>query len=207
VLIPQEEYVFAGTVAENLRYLAPGAADHTLIRAAGVFGLGALLERLGGLEATVDPTALSAGERQLLALARAHLSPAPLAILDEATCHLDPVAEERAERAFAERPGALVIIAHRLTSARRADRILMFDGARPRLGRHAELLAGSAAYRELTGFWESDPARLLGDVDRLDPVAGTGLRDDPGQVVAHGAGGDRQLVGDLLDRGAERRHR
>jgi len=65
-----------------------------------------LVTRLGGYDAQVDPAALSAGERQLIALARAYLSTARLALLDEATCHLDPAAEARAERAFAGRPRA-----------------------------------------------------------------------------------------------------
>ncbi|KUL21096.1 hypothetical protein ADL12_45510 [Streptomyces regalis] len=68
-------------------------------------------------------------ERQLVALRRAYLSRAPLALLDEATCHLDPRAEERAERDFAQRPGGtLVVVAHRISSARRADRVLVMDG-------------------------------------------------------------------------------
>jgi ATP-binding cassette subfamily C protein len=215
VLIPQEAYVFAGTLAENLGYLAATATPAGLGRAVRTFGLDDLVDRLGGLNADVDPAVLSAGERQLIALARAWLSPAPLAILDEATCHLDPVAEARAEEAFAARPGALVIIAHRLTSARRATRILMFDGARPHLGTHAELLATSAAYRELSGYWAdpprpearagSDPAGALGDVDRFDAVAGARLRDDAGQVVADGARRQGELGRDLLHRQAARR--
>ncbi|AGL17152.1 ABC transporter ATP-binding protein [Actinoplanes sp. N902-109] len=190
VLIPQEAYVFAGSLAENLSYLAPAATGDDLVRAVHLVGLEQVVTRLGGLSGQVDPAALSAGERQLIALARAWLAPAPLAILDEATSHLDPVAEARAEQAFARRAGALVVIAHRLSSARRGSRILMFDGAQPCLGTHASLLATSAAYRELTGFWDgdrSDPAGALGDVDRLDAVAGAGLGDDAGEVVADGA--------------------
>jgi ATP-binding cassette subfamily C protein len=209
VLLPQEAYVFTGTVGENLRYLAPDVPASRLDAAVDELGAGPLVRRLGGYRAPLDPAALSAGERQLLALVRAYLAPARLAILDEATCHLDPEAEARAEQAFAARPGALVVIAHRMTSARRARHILMFDGARPRLGDHGTLLATSAAYRELVGCWTapgSDPAGLPGDVDGLDPVPGAGLRQDPREVVAHGAGSDRQLVGDLLDRAAARRH-
>ncbi|WP_306206443.1 ATP-binding cassette domain-containing protein [Actinoplanes sp. RD1] len=201
VLLPQEAYVFSGTVAENLAYLRP-APDSALLEAVGVFGLGPLLERLGGLHAPVDPAALSAGERQLLALARAWLAPAGLTVLDEATCHLDPAAEERAERAFAARPRALVVIAHRMSSARRATRILLFDGARPELGTHAELLSRSAAYRRLADAGRrrsSDPAGRPGDVDGLDPVLRPGLGEDARQMVAHGAGGEGQVRRDVLD--------
>ncbi|MFJ4711987.1 ATP-binding cassette domain-containing protein [Streptomyces sp. NPDC088785] len=172
VLIPQEAYVFSGTLRANLAYLRPdGVGDAELESAIGALGLGPLRERLGGLDAPLGPAALaalSAGERQLIALVRAYLSPAPLAVLDEATCHLDPVAEARAERAFAARPGGtLVVIAHRISSARRAELILVMDGRHALCGGHRELLARSALYRDLTGVWDgaarpsSQPARPL----------------------------------------------
>nr|WP_237551537.1 ABC transporter ATP-binding protein [Streptomyces sp. SID8367] len=172
VLIPQEAYVFSGTLRANLGHLRPDdVPDAELVAAAQAVGLGPLLDRLGGLDAPLSPAALaalSAGERQLIALARAYLSPAPLAVLDEATCHLDPVAEARAERAFAARPGgALVVVAHRISSARRAELILVMDGRRVLCGGHGELLTRSALYRDLTGVWDgaarpsSQPARPL----------------------------------------------
>ncbi|GAA4993411.1 hypothetical protein GCM10025734_22400 [Kitasatospora paranensis] len=134
VLVPQEAYVFPGTVRDNLRYLAPLADDAAVVHAARCVGLHPLLTRLGGLDAQVgDPADLSSGERQLLALVRTYLSPAPVVILDEATAHLDPVAEERAERAFRARPGTLIVIAHRAGSAARARRILHLDGDTHRL--------------------------------------------------------------------------
>ncbi|WP_367126188.1 ATP-binding cassette domain-containing protein [Streptomyces phytohabitans] len=156
VLIPQQAYVFSGTLRENLLYLCPdGAPPADVAASARAVGLDPLLRRLGGLDATVVPEALSQGERQLVALARAHLSPAPLVLLDEATCHLDPAAEARAERAFARRPGTVVVIAHRLSSARRADRVLVLDGLRALSGGHRELLDSSPLYRELFGHWEA----------------------------------------------------
>jgi ATP-binding cassette subfamily C protein len=269
-LVPQEAYVFRGTVGENLRYLCPdgeaegadpvpeertaadtigagansvtderaaadptgadansvtderAAADTTgagansvpderVLAAAEAVGADRLVETLGGLDGQVDPAALSAGERQLLALARTYLSPAALVLLDEATCHLDPPAEARAERAFAARPGStLVVIAHRISSARRADRILVMDGAHAVCGTHGELLAASPLYRDLVGGWGdalepadgSDPARDLGDPYGVHPVAGPGLPGDRGEVVAHGAVAQVQAAGDLGDRGA-----
>ncbi|QMU77034.1 ABC transporter ATP-binding protein [Streptacidiphilus sp. PB12-B1b] len=162
VLLPQEGYVFAGTLRENLRYLAPGAADRALAEAAERLGLGATLARLGGLDSPVDPAGLSAGEKQLIALARAYVSTARLVILDEATCHLDAAAEARAEDAFHDRPGTVVTVAHRISSARRADRILLLDGGPPRIGTHAELLAGAPLYAELVGHWEAVPAARPG---------------------------------------------
>jgi ATP-binding cassette subfamily C protein len=116
--------------------------------------LRSLVTRLGGYGAYVDPAAISAGEWQLIALVRAYLSSARLALLDEATCHLDPSAEARAERAFADRPGTLVIIAHRMSSALRARRVLVLDGDRADIGTHDSLLRRSALYRDLAGYWE-----------------------------------------------------
>jgi ATP-binding cassette, subfamily C, bacterial len=160
VLIPQEAYVFAGPLRENLTYLNPQASPAEVDEAAGAVGVRPLATRLGGYDAAVDPATLSAGERQLIALTRAYLSPARMALLDEATCHLDPVAEARAERAFASRPGTLVVIAHRMSSALRARRVLVLDGDRADIGTHESLLGRSALYRDLAGYWadQSQPA-------------------------------------------------
>jgi ATP-binding cassette, subfamily C, bacterial len=156
VLIPQEAYVFAGPLAQNLSYLAPGAPQAELDAAVDAVGLRDLVTRLGGYHAQLVPAELSAGERQLIALARAYLSPARLAILDEATSHLDPVAAAHAESAFAARPGTLIVIAHRMSSALRAERVLVLDGSSARVGDHATLLATSPLYRDLVGHWQAD---------------------------------------------------
>jgi ATP-binding cassette subfamily C protein len=159
VLIPQEAYVFAGSVGENLLYLNPAASAAEVDAAVDAIGMRRLLERLGGYGAPLLPASLSAGERQLVALTRAFLSPARIAVLDEATCHLDPVAEWRAERAFSFRGGTLVVVAHRITSALRARRVLVLDGARAAVGTHAALLAASPLYRDLVGHWEAGGER------------------------------------------------
>ena len=158
VLIPQEAYVFTGTLRDNLTYLRPDAGAAHLAAAVQAVGLGPLVQRLGGYDARLDPGALAAGERQLVALARAYLAAAPIVVLDEATCHLDPAAEARAERAFADRPGSLVVVAHRITSALRARRILVLDGTSAALGTHEQLLATSPLYRDLVGTWRPDSA-------------------------------------------------
>ncbi len=205
VLIPQEAYVFSGTLAANLGYLRAGTVPEEELRAATeALGMTELVRRLGGFAAPLAPAELSAGERQQIALARAYLSPAPLAVLDEATCHLDPAAEARAERAFARRPGGtLVVIAHRATSARRAGRVLVMDGADTACGDHHELLASSPLYRDLmgeeAGAHGSHPARPPRDADRVDPVPRPGLAGDGGHVVAHGPVGQVQTAGDLPD--------
>ena len=168
VLIPQEAYVFTGTVADNVTYLAPDATAQQIERAIEAVGAGALVARLGGTRATLRPARLSAGERQLIALARAYLSPAPLAVLDEATCHLDPEAERRAEEAFAARPGSVIVIAHRISSALRARRILVLDGTQAALGRHTTLLQTSPLYRDLLGHWQSPQP---GREDQIQPAS------------------------------------
>lgn len=223
VLIPQEAYVFSGTLGDNFRYLrADPVPDHEVMAAVDAIGAGALLRRPGGgLDAPVVPGELSAGERQLIALVRAYLSPAPVALLDEAACHLDPAAEARAERAFAARPGGtLVVIAHRAGSARRADRVLVMDGPGTLAGTHRDLPARSALYRDLVGeacataeghprpaacrehpspVSPSHPPGPLRDADRVDAVAGPGLAGDGGHVIAHRPIGQVQAPGDLAD--------
>ncbi|MEU9414572.1 ABC transporter ATP-binding protein [Streptomyces sp. NPDC048272] len=155
-LLPQQAYVFTGTVRENLTHLCPAGRppdDARVGEAVAALGMDGLVERLGGLDGAVVPRRLSQGECQQLALAAAHLSPAPLLLLDEATCHLDPRTEARAEQALAARPGTLVVVAHRISSAARADRVLVLDGTRAVCGTHEELPARSPLYRDLVGLW------------------------------------------------------
>lgn len=177
VLIPQEAYLFTGTLADNLTYLCPGASPARLREAADALGLWPLVERLGGFSASVAPDGLSAGERQLVALARAYLFPARLTLLDEATCYLDPAAESIVEHAFAQRPGSLLVIAHRVSSALRARRVLLLDGAEAVLGSHDEVLAGSRLYRDLVGHWEQPAVRSTPTPERsAPPRSGSELR-------------------------------
>jgi ATP-binding cassette subfamily C protein len=154
VLIPQEAYVFDGSLHENLAYLHEDASRAEIERAVRVLGMETLVERLGGYDARLDPSTLSAGERQLVTLVRAYVSSAWLIILDEASCNLDPVAEAVVEEAFASRPGTFIVIAHRISSALRADRILVLDGAQVLHGTHDDLLQRSALYRDLVGHWQ-----------------------------------------------------
>ncbi|MEZ0071129.1 ATP-binding cassette domain-containing protein [Planotetraspora sp. GP83] len=184
VVIPQEAYVFHGSLAANLTYLAQDAPMRALDEAVAAFGLAGLVRRLGGYETEIDPAQLSAGERQLIALARTSLAPARLVVLDEATCHLDPAAEARAEAAFAARGGTLVVIAHRISSALRARRVLVMDGTRVLLGTHDEMVAASPLYADLVGHWahhgELPPGAVAQDADlapahRPEPA---GLRGD-----------------------------
>ncbi|WP_243792137.1 ABC transporter ATP-binding protein [Saccharopolyspora gloriosae] len=152
---PQETYLFAGTVRENLALLAAEATDAHLLAAVTAVGAGELVRELGGLTGPIrhGGAGLSAGQRQLLALARLYASEARIVVLDEATAQLDGPAEAHAERAFAARGGVLVVIAHRLASARRANRVLVLDGDGAHLGTHADLLARSRSYAELLLAW------------------------------------------------------
>jgi ATP-binding cassette subfamily C protein len=174
VLIPQEAYVFAGSVYENLAYLCPEVGQRELDRAVDQLGMRPLLERVGGYSAELDPAALSAGERQLITLVRAYLSPARLVILDEASCHLDPTAEAVVEQAFARRPGTVIVIAHRISSALRAQRILLLDGTQTLHGTHDELLQRSPLYRDLVGRWDA------GNVTPM-PAFAHGRQPGPGE--------------------------
>ncbi|WP_246060047.1 ATP-binding cassette domain-containing protein [Herbidospora galbida] len=140
-LIPQEAYVFRGTVAENL-----GGHDQKKMRQA--------LDAIGAGHLSLQATELGPADRQFVALARAYLADAPLVILDEATSCLDPAAEARVEQAFAERGGTLVVVAHRISSALRARKVLVMDGARVVAGTHQELLAASPLYADLAGHWD-----------------------------------------------------
>ena len=171
VLIPQEAYVFAGTLGENLAYLRPDVAPVQLDDAVDRLGARDLVERLGGYETEIRASDLSAGERQVITLVRAYVSPAPLVLLDEAACHLDPAAEARVEREFAARPGTLLVIAHRISSALRARRILVMDGAGVALGTHTGLLESSPLYRDLVGHWTGAP-----HTDGPVPATGEPLR-------------------------------
>ena len=156
VLLPQDSYVFAGTLRENLTLLSPGAIDADIERAAEMIGLDRVIERLGGLDAplSTSTSGLSSGEQQLICLVRAWLSPARVLILDEGTCYLDPAAEALAEEALAARPATtLVVIAHRLSSARRAERIVVMDGDAVQVGTHDQLLKSSRLYADLCSAW------------------------------------------------------
>ncbi|HEV7807053.1 MAG TPA: ABC transporter ATP-binding protein [Solirubrobacteraceae bacterium] len=191
-LIAQEAYLFSGSVFENIAYLRPDVGQRELDRAVDALGMRALLERLGGYDAEVDPAGLSAGERQLVTLVRAYLSPAWLVVLDEASCHLDPRSEALVESAFARRPGTLIVIAHRVSSALRAQRILVLDGHEPQHGTHAELIAGSSLYRDLIGRWQASGVTSLAAPDHRRtrsappprPQAGSGCAPSHGDADA-----------------------
>lgn len=159
--VPQEGYLFAGSVAENLRLGRPAASDAELWRSLDVVGAREMVEQMeGGLEAELSERAgeLSAGQRQLLSFARALVADPRLLILDEATSSIDIGTEARIERAlatlFAGRTS--IVIAHRLSTIMRADRIIVLaEGRVVETGTHADLLRAGGRYAELYGAWDA----------------------------------------------------
>jgi ATP-binding cassette subfamily B protein len=135
LVVDQEPFVFNATIAENIRYARPDASDADVLRAANAAGLTALLDRLPrGIETSAGERgrALSAGERQRLAIARAFLADPAVLVLDEATGALDPATEATVASGYEAvmRGRTTVIITHRLELARRADRVVVLENGR-----------------------------------------------------------------------------
>lgn len=160
-VVPQEPFLFAGSIRDNLSFAAPDASDDELWEAVDAVGLRDLVERQpAGLDQIIHErgSSLSSGERQLLALARAFLSRPRVLVLDEATSNLDLASETRIEAALdvVLEGRTAIIIAHRLATAMRADRIaVIHDGALVELGSHDELVALDGRYRALYDTWTS----------------------------------------------------
>ncbi|MEM7201793.1 MAG: ABC transporter ATP-binding protein [Planctomycetota bacterium] len=156
-VVPQEIFLLSGTIAENLRYGRPDASDDDVRAAAAAAGAAEFVERLPkGYDERIGQRGLrlSAGQRQRLAIARVLLKDPAVLLLDEATSSLDPDSEHHVQRALAEltRRRTTLVIAHRLVTARRADRIAVLEAGRVvGLGAHEELFASSALYRR---YWE-----------------------------------------------------
>ena len=159
-VVSQEPFLFAGTVRDNVGFARPQAADSELREALQAVGIEEVVERLGGLDGVVHErgSTLSAGERQLLALARAFVSQPRVLVLDEATSNLDLRSEAQIERALDVLLSGrtAVVIAHRLATARRADRIAVVDGGRiVEIGSHSELVAAGGRYAKMFETWQS----------------------------------------------------
>jgi ATP-binding cassette subfamily B protein len=158
-VVPQEPFLFAGSLRENLAFARPDATDEDLSAAVAQVGLGGLVGRLAdGLDTPVGERgqSMSAGERQLIALARAFLARPRLLVLDEATSNLDLRSELAVEAALDELLDGrtAVLIAHRLSTARRADRVVVIDDGRiVEIGTHEELVGAEGHYASMYEAW------------------------------------------------------
>lgn len=160
VVVPQEGFLFNGTIRENVRLARITASDAEVEAALERLGVLAHFERLPeGLDTQVRErgTRLSAGERQLVALGRAALIDPAVLVLDEATSNLDPGTEAEVEAALDRlmQGRTTIVVAHRLSTVQRADRIVVVDQARiAETGTHNELVALGGKYAALARAWE-----------------------------------------------------
>jgi ATP-binding cassette, subfamily B, bacterial len=165
IVVPQEGFLFAGTILDNVRVGNVGATDDDVEAALGSLGI---LDRFRALPAGLDTevrergSRLSAGERQLVSLARAALADPALLILDEATSNLDPGTEHAVEQALEVLTDrrSVVVVAHRLSTASRADRIGVVDhGELQEIGTHEELIGREGRYASLWLSWTAAQTR------------------------------------------------
>jgi ATP-binding cassette subfamily B protein len=173
VVVPQEGHLFGGTILDNVRLGRPDATDDDVadaLRSLGAYDRFASLPEGLATEVSQRGSRLSAGERQLVSLARAFLSDPQVLILDEATSNLDPGTEVEVEDALQKLMWGrtVVVVAHRLSTAKRADRVAVVDsGGIAELGTHRQLMAQGGRYAALFASWVGGQS---GRGDR--PVAG-----------------------------------
>ena len=174
-LVPQEIFLFSGSVADNIRLAKPAAGDAEVRAAAEAAGAASFIESLDegfATEVGERGVRLSAGQRQRIAIARAFLRDPQILLLDEATSSLDPDSEATVQRAIEQllEGRTTIVIAHRLATARRARRIHVLDQGRlVAAGSHEELYAANELYRR---YW------LLQSLEKQQPPApeeGAGL--------------------------------
>ena len=158
-VVPQEPFLFGGTIRDNITFARPDAGDVEVCETVDLVGLNDLVDRLGhGVDSAVHERgiSMSAGERQLLALARAFVARPRVLILDEATSSLDLESETKVEAGLDVllEGRTAIIIAHRLATAMRADRIaVVADGGIAELGSHDELVDLGGIYASMYTTW------------------------------------------------------
>ncbi|WP_308123365.1 ABC transporter ATP-binding protein [Modestobacter marinus] len=165
VMVPQDGFLFDASVADNVRYGRPGLTDAQVVAAFAELGLEAWVEGLpAGVATSVGQRgeSLSAGERQLVAVARAYVADPDLLVLDEATSAVDPATERRLTHALDTLTDGrtTLTIAHRLSTAERADEVLVVDAGRVvQRGPHAVLVDAPGPYARLHASWRRSSGR------------------------------------------------
>ncbi|MDN5550986.1 MAG: ABC transporter ATP-binding protein/permease, partial [Brevibacterium sp.] len=159
VMVTQESFLFAGTIADNIRIGNPDAGDDDVVAAATAVGLDPYIRRLpAGYETDVKKRGgrLSSGQRQLVSFARVFLADPDIVVLDEATAHLDIPSERLVQKALATvlEGRTAIIIAHRLSTVEIADRVLVMDSGRiVEDGTPDELISGAGKFAQLHKAW------------------------------------------------------
>jgi len=167
-IVAQDAVIFAGTLAENIRYGRPGARDDEIVKAAEAAAASEFIERLPrGLETVVGErgVTLSGGQRQRIAIARAFLRNAPLLLLDEATSALDSENERLVQTGLVNLMSGrtTIVIAHRLATIQRLGRIVVMDQGRVvGEGSHAELVQKGGLYARLAALQFTGNMALAG---------------------------------------------
>jgi ATP-binding cassette subfamily B protein len=160
LVVPQEGHLFSGTIGQNIAIARPGTSDADVLRALDRIGLLSWLEQFpDGLRTEVREggSRLSAGERQIVSLARAALMDPAVLVLDEATSSLDPGTEQIIEAAMESlmQGRTVIAIAHRLSTSQRCDRVAVIaEGGIAELGSHDDLVAHGGHYADLFGAWQ-----------------------------------------------------
>ena len=179
-IVPQQPFLFSGTIMENIRYARPDASDEEVIEIANSIGGGEWLETLpDGLNSDVGERGarLSMGQRQLVSLLRVMVQKPAIFILDEATASVDPFTEVQIQEAvdLILSQSTSILIAHRLSTVRSADRIIVLkDGAIIEEGSHEQLMEQGGHYAELynTYFRHQSLSYVEGAKSRLTQQAG-----------------------------------
>ena len=177
--VPFSSYLFKGTIRSNLLMARPDATDDELLRVLDRCALGGFVREAGGFDAPISEQAsnLSGGQRQRLALARALLHDTPIYLFDEATSNIDAESEESILAVIHElsREKTVIMISHRLSAVRDADRIYVFsNGEVAERGTHGELLAARGAYEKLWRQQEELEAYAAGGQEQPRQGEGAG---------------------------------